>query len=85
MTGLSLLLLGACKEKEEQVTPETEITLETVKEEGPTQAEAVADSAAADGTSVSISSDGIKITDKDGDKKVDVKANEEGASVNVKK
>ena len=85
MTGLSLLLLGACKEKEEQVTPETEITLETVKEEGPTQAEAVADSAAADGTSVSISSDGIKITNKDGDEKVDIKANEEGASVNVKK
>lgn len=83
--GFSLLILAACKKKEEQIEPETEVTVETVKEEGPTQAEAVADSTSADGTSVSVSSDGVKISDKNGDKKVEVKANEEGASVEVKK
>lgn len=85
MAGFSLLIFAACKEKEEQATPETVTTVETVKEEGPTQAEAVTDSTSTDGTSVSVSSDGVKISDKDDDKKVEVKATKEGASVEIKK
>ncbi|WP_442787211.1 hypothetical protein [Flavobacterium suncheonense] len=83
--GFSLLILAACKDKEKQIEPETETAIESVKEEGPTHAEAVTDSAAADGTSVSVSSEGVKISDKEGDKKVEVKATKEGASVEVKK
>lgn len=84
IAGISVLILAACKKKEEPVEPTT-TTIETVKEEGPTQAEAVADSTSADGTSVSVSSDGVKISDTEGEKKVEVKATKDGASVEVKK
>lgn len=81
IAGISVLILASCKKKEEPV----ETTVETVKEEGPTQAEALADSTSADGTSVSVSSDGVKISDTESEKKVEVKATKDGASVEIKK
>ncbi|WP_313807719.1 hypothetical protein [Flavobacterium sp.] len=78
---LALTLLASCK-KEEKTTEETQITVEAAEEVAP---EATADTVAQDGTSVSVGADGVSIESKDGDKKVEVDANKDGASVEVKK
>lgn len=83
IAGISVLILASCNKKAEPVEPVEPV--ETVKEEGPTQAEALADSTSVDGTSVSVSSDGVKISDTENEKKVEVKATKDGASVEIKK
>lgn len=83
---LSFTVLLSCKKNEETTTDKivtpTENT-QTTPESTPT--EQTTDTVPKDGTSVSISSEGVNISSKDGDKKVEVNATKEGAAVEIKK
>jgi hypothetical protein len=84
---ISLLVSISCKKNEEQSAAEEAVPTENTQEMGtpPSSPEGTVDSTKADGTSVSVSSEGINVTSKDGDKKVEVNASKEGTSVEVKK
>lgn len=83
---LSFIVLLSCKKNEEATTTEVVTPTENVQpavESTPT--EQVSDTVSKDGTSVSISGEGVNISSKDGDKKVEVSTTKEGASVEIKK
>lgn len=83
---LSFTVLLSCKKNEETTT--TEVAAPTESTQPPTEStstEQVTDTVPKDGTSVSISSEGVNISSKDGDKKVEVNATKEGAAVEIKK
>jgi len=83
---LSFTVLLSCKKNEETTTNEVVAPTENTQpatESTPT--EQVTDTVPKDGTSVSISSEGVNISSKDGEKKVEVNATKEGAAVEVKK
>lgn len=83
---LSFTVLLSCRKSEEKTTTKIITPAENTQPatESTTTVE-VTDTVPKDGTSVSVSGDGVNISSKDGEKKVEVNATKEGAAVEIKK
>jgi hypothetical protein len=79
-SAFSLFLAISCGKKESNDTETS--TTETIET---TKVVTVKDSVRADGTSVSIGSDGVSVQNQNGENKVDVSVSKDAANVEIKK